>query len=435
MNSKIFILLFLIFFWSDVAFSQKSELFKNDTSININGKGKNFSQESEFISYSEYQKLKKHKDTFSVITISLFTIFIIMFFIAGMRFKKINDKLRAKNSKIGKQRVLIEEQKNRIREKTLDLIVLNKELKENSELREALTEMIVHDMKNPISNILNLSEKNEVKWFAKQMLIMVENILDIKKYEGMLMPLNLKPVHLIRVVNEAISQVALFAHHKNIQINNRIDEKIYVVFDNEILTRVIINFLSNAIKYTPHNGEVRIENELQKNNKIVIRIIDNGIGIKEEKIPYIFDKFNQIIARKTGEARSTGIGLTFCKMAIDANNSEIIVKSIPGKFTSFEFFLEKTEKNVLNDENDITKNIVKVELPELNEDEKNYLLKFYNDLKRKDVYEIGDLKKIISKIDSQYSENILLWKEKLEETIFNCNNDLYKEIVNRIDVN
>jgi len=375
---------------------------------------------------------QENKDILSF-GIVLFTVLIIMFFFAGKKFKKINNKLREKNTEIYAQREKIETQKNHITQKTIDLLVLNKELKENNELREGLMNMIVHDLKNPISNIINISENREITFFAKDMLTMVENILDIKKYEGMLMPLNKKNISLKKNVNEAIKQISIFAEHKNIKILNKVENGLYVLADENILRRIFANLLSNAVKYTFANGTIKIESEILTGDTdtVKVSVTDNGIGIKEESIPLIFNKFSQILARKTGEARSTGIGLSFCKMAVEAHESSINVKSVPKEFTSFNFFLPltKTKMNQSKQSNDSEK----LEIVNLNIEEKKYLQKFYSDLNSTEVYEISELRIITDKIDESFSLNIKKWKSELNKAIYNCNLELYNKLKENIN--
>ncbi len=380
------------------------------------------------------ENLIHEKQIILKVGILILSVFILLFFIAGMQFKKVTNKLKDKNHEIEAQREEIEKQKEHITQKTIDLLVLNKELKENNELREGLTGMIVHDLKNPISNIINLSENREITFFAKNMLIMVENILDIQKYEGMIMPLNLKSIPLKNLVNEAVVQISLYAEHKNIKIENKVSDKIVVSVDEGIIKRVFVNLLSNAVKYTFNNGLINIESEINSKNpdKVKVSVVDNGIGIKEDRIPLIFNKFSQIIARNTGEARSTGIGLTFCKMAVEAHAGKIIVKSVPNEFTSFEFLLSVPKSEMIplvdNNPDNNTRNSY------LNEKDRNYLRTIYSDLKKLEVYEISKLRVILNLIDSQFSENVKIWKDDLNNAIYNCNFELYNELREKINL-
>jgi len=433
MKAKFLIILFIgVLFGSNLNSQNKTSqnnISHNTEKITIGEKSKN----PEYVDFAEYSELKNKKEIFVYVSILLFTIFIIMFFIAGMRFKKINNILREKNIEIEAQRSEIQKQKDKIIQKTMNLLVLNKELKENAELRGGLTNMIVHDLKNPISNIINISEKREITFFAKDMLTMVENILDIQKYEGMVIPLNKKDILLRKNADEAIKQVSIFAERKNIKIRNEINDDIFVSADEAILRRIFVNFLSNAVKYTFANGIIKVESRIlnDKSDRIKVYVTDNGIGIKEESIPLIFNKFNQILARKTGEARSTGIGLTFCKMAVEAHESEIKVKSVPNEFTSFEFELQIAEiKKTQYGHDDI---IEKVNVINLNVDDKTYLRQFYDDFNLLDVYEISELRTVQNIIDENFSENVKKWKNELNKAIYNCNSELYNALKESIN--
>lgn len=351
--------------------------------------------------------------------------------------EKLNQRLFVSNLKIDQQNIdikrqyeEIKEQKKNIIKKTVDLLVVNREQRENLKLREGLTNMIVHDLKNPISNIINLSENKEISFFANDILTMVENILDVQKYEGVIMALKKSSVSLNKIIVDAEKQISLFAQRKNIKIINKIKKNINVFVDADILKRVFINFLSNSIKYSYANQNIIIEGKIINNNRILIKIIDTGIGIKKDKIHLIFDKFSQVMAKKTGSARSSGLGLTFCKMAIQSHGGEINVISDPNKYTIFSFDIELSDKK--NEGFVRVIDEVKDDSFELTEDEKIYLKPFLMDFQKLEVYEIGKLRNIIENIDDEFSEKLSLWKIKLNKAIYNCNSNLYEELVNKI---
>ncbi len=247
-----------------------------------------------------------------------------------------------------------------------------------------------------------------------------------------MMPLNIRDYSLKEISESAKKQVEVFAEHKNIRIENNIPKKYHVRIDEDIIRRVFVNLLSNAIKYTPANGLIKIDFDIKSDKKdfILIKVIDNGIGIRKDKIGIIFNKFKQVMAKKTGLARSTGLGLTFCKMAIKAHDSEIIVESVPGKHTTFSFLFELSPEV---DYDHTTENKIVSELnTKLNKDDKLYLNEFFEELKELDVYEIGKLRKITIQIDENSSKGIHKWKDELEKSIYNCNQELYTDIVNSI---
>ncbi len=353
--------------------------------------------------------------------------------------ERLNHQMFESNLKIDKQNIEvihknkeIKLQSDKLTEKKIDLLVLNREIRKTAKLREGLTNMIVHDLKNPISSIINLTENKEITYFAKEILTMVENILDVQKYEGIMMPLNIRDYSLKDITDSAIKQIEVFAEHKNIKIENKVLKKHFIKVDEDIIRRVFVNLLSNAIKFTPANGFINIDFEIisKEIDSILIKVTDSGIGIRKDKINIIFNKFKQVMAKKTGMARSTGLGLTFCKMAIEAHDSEIVVASVPGKFTTFSFPFKLSEKTNYNNKKE---NKIAFELnTKLNKDDKLYLNEFFEELKELDVYEIGKLRKITIQINENSSIGIQQWKDELEKSIYNCNQELYTDIVNSI---
>lgn len=352
--------------------------------------------------------------------------------------EQLNQQLFASSLKIEQQNYDLKRQYDEIKvqqenviKKTVDLLVVNREQRENLKLREGLTNMIVHDLKNPISNIINLSENKEISFFANDILTMVENILDVQKYEGVNMSLKKISVSLKKIIVDAEKQIALFAERKNIKIINKINNSIIVFVDEEILKRVIVNFLSNSIKYSYANSDIVLDYEIVEINRIKVKVIDTGIGIKKDKIHLIFDKFSQVMAKKTGSARSSGLGLAFCKIAVQSHGGDINVVSNPDEFTIFSFDVElsndKSFENINYFSESNSDNI------NLSFEDKLYLAKFYLELNELEVYEIGKLRDIMGKIDNTLSEKISLWKKELNKSIYNCNSELYKSLISIID--
>jgi len=352
--------------------------------------------------------------------------------------EQLNQQLFASSLKIEQQNYDLKRQYDEIKvqqenviKKTVDLLVVNREQRENLKLREGLTNMIVHDLKNPISNIINLSENKEISFFANDILTMVENILDVQKYEGVNMSLKKISVSLKKIIVDAEKQIALFAERKNIKIINKINNSIIVFVDEEILKRVIVNFLSNSIKYSYANSDIVLDYEIVEINRIKVKVIDAGIGIKKDKIHLIFDKFSQVMAKKTGSARSSGLGLAFCKIAVQSHGGDINVVSNPDEFTIFSFDVElsndKSFENINYFSESNSDNI------NLSFEDKLYLAKFYLELNELEVYEIGKLRDIMGKIDNTLSEKISLWKKELNKSIYNCNSELYKSLISIID--
>jgi len=242
-------------------------------------------------------------------------------------------------------------------------------LQELDNFKEAMTGMIVHDLKNPLNAIIGLSSMNPedemmqmVNSAGNQMLNLVLNILDVQKFENTNVKLNLNEASLYELADEANRQVSLLIKQKKQILNINILPQTIIHTDADITVRVFVNMLTNAIKYTPSGGIISInqeailfnEEDYTKNELIpdsikkqfkfqtpscLISVSDTGQGIPADKIHLVFEKFGQVEAKKSGGVRSTGLGMTFCKMVVEAHGGAIWITSEVGKGTNFYFTL------------------------------------------------------------------------------------------------
>ena len=110
--------------------------------------------------------------------------------------------------------------------------------------------------------------------------------------------------------------------------------------DENIVKRIIINLLNNAMKYAADGGRVKIRAE-NTADKVKVSVIDTGLGIPEEFQEKIFDKYGQLENMRGGVRRGKGLGLTFCRLAVEAHGGNISVESDVGKGSSFIFTLPR----------------------------------------------------------------------------------------------
>jgi len=172
----------------------------------------------------------------------------------------------------------------------------------------------VHDLKNPLNVICGLPDLltdgnvlSLIKRAGGQMYNLVSNILDVQKYENTSMKLRPANISLLGVVKEAIYQTDYLFEDKGIVIHNHIDKEQFIFGDHEVLERVFVNLLTNSIKFTPRNGEIFINAELIEDKKCKISVEDTGVGVPNEMLENIFDKFVQAAAKKSGSSRLTGL--------------------------------------------------------------------------------------------------------------------------------
>ena len=228
-------------------------------------------------------------------------------------------------------------------------------LRQSERQRENLTGMLVHDLRNPLSalmaglDILRLTLANELS--AEQMnlldisrrsgyvlLGMVGELLDISKMEAGKLALNIQPVDLRQLITESVDAERALADAEKIEFRLALSDEVkQVPCDRQLVSRVMLNLLSNAIKYTPSDGTITVTTR-KAGSSIVVEVADTGSGIPREYQQLIFEKFGQV-DQPGQERRGTGLGLPFCKMAVEAHGGQIGVESQAGQGTTIAFTL------------------------------------------------------------------------------------------------
>ncbi len=219
------------------------------------------------------------------------------------------------------------------------------------QLRDDLIHTAIHDLRNPIAAIsgcLNmLSEETDPTDREELLKIMrrgthglqelVNTILDISQLENGQMVLNLLPVNVSQLVGDVLNVQQSLARYYEVSLHNLVPKTLpQVMADPPLIKRVVQNLVDNALKFTPAGGEVTISTAVDHSrHKLHITIHDTGPGIPVQLQDKIFDRFT------TGRSASSGngLGLTFCKMAIEAHEETIEVISSHGAGTMFTFSL------------------------------------------------------------------------------------------------
>jgi signal transduction histidine kinase len=235
-----------------------------------------------------------------------------------------------------------------------------KRLQELESLRDSLVHMLIHDMRTPLTSFSSglqilegMGDLSDVQREcltialngAESLLGMVNDLLDVSKMEAGLLELKLDETDPASLVNGAICQVAHTAQLKRISLGQDLASALPSLHaDTAKLERVLVNLLGNAVQYTPQGGTVTIsvlrgEDVKQMPGTLVFAVADTGRGIPEEAFEKIFEKFGQLEQREAGSPASTGLGLTFCKMAVEAHGGKIWVESELGQGSRFSFVI------------------------------------------------------------------------------------------------
>jgi len=214
----------------------------------------------------------------------------------------------------------IREQKEEIAQQAEELKTSNEKLAELSDYRESLSHMLVHDAKQPLAPLVNSTDATTRK-AAIQVLGMLENILEVQKFENNEVAIVPESLSTNDLITKVLGQVKDLADEKLITIKNSIPLDLTVQADVGYITRILSNLLGNAIKYIPTNSIIQLESEVLIQQKLLkVWVKDNGPGIPDAHKISIFEKFGRIDKK---DQRSTGLGLAFCKLAIEAHEGEI----------------------------------------------------------------------------------------------------------------
>ncbi|MFY9151023.1 MAG: tetratricopeptide repeat-containing sensor histidine kinase [Prolixibacteraceae bacterium] len=238
----------------------------------------------------------------------------------------------------------------------------NLELRESNAAKDKFFAIIAHDLRGPTGNLASFLEylndtftehsPEELKRIvlelsksAENVSVLLENLLiwaqsQLNKIE--FRPTELK---LSDVIQNSIKGIKHSAENKDIAINLKLDDQIYVRADHDMLQTIVRNILSNAIKFSFRESSVTIETEILNKETAAIRIIDNGVGIDAESLSKIFNISNTFHTNGTENEKSTGLGLILVKDFVEKNHGTINIESQKGEGTIVSFTLPAIQGN------------------------------------------------------------------------------------------
>ncbi|EKQ58324.1 MULTISPECIES: PAS domain S-box protein [unclassified Clostridium] len=246
----------------------------------------------------------------------------------------------------------------------------NETLKKSLEMKDEFLSLISHEFRTPINVIstaiqaLNYICGNELSNKVKEylgiirqnnfrQLRLVNNLLDVIRANSGRIKINKRNINIVFLTKAIIESVYDYAAQKgvNVSLTSSFKNKV-IAIDDEKYERVILNLISNAIKFTSEGNSIYVTLRSLK-GKICVEVKDNGIGIPQDKLDVIFEKFGQVDSSLSRQAEGTGIGLSLVKMFVHALGGSISVKSKIGKGSTFTMlFPDKTVADEDNSEKD-----------------------------------------------------------------------------------
>lgn len=228
----------------------------------------------------------------------------------------------------------IEKQKEDIEQKANELNKTNKQLEKLIRFKQDITNMMVHDLKNPLNNVIgfaqlgdDISKHKEIIYSSGwEMQNMIQNILDVEKYGTHQLDIVNRKEGLYKIINSAyeVNQYGIFIN--KIRFESLVPKSQLVYVDREIMERVCANIISNATKYGNYNGVIRVTSQIIHLNEkefCKVEFYNTGEKIPVEQLETIFNPFEQVHSQKGDYSYSTGIGLTYCRLAIEAHHGNI----------------------------------------------------------------------------------------------------------------
>lgn len=224
-----------------------------------------------------------------------------------------------------------------------------------AKLRDELTHMLIHDLRSPLSTLQGLlnvisesladgkvEESSQLVQLAQQsgerMLHLIDDLLNINQLENERIPLNPKVIKIEDLIGQVVKQIEPIVDTAKIMVDIDVDPDLpEIEVDTEYFERVLNNLIDNAYKFTPDGGSIRIwaHKVIQFGETgVIIGVSDSGPGITKQDQSRLFKKFQQVISNK-GRRTGTGLGLVYCKLAVEAHGGKIWVESEPGNGSTF----------------------------------------------------------------------------------------------------
>ncbi|HLM56552.1 MAG TPA: sensor histidine kinase [Pyrinomonadaceae bacterium] len=258
-------------------------------------------------------------------------------------------------AELEEKREQMEALNNRLEASNRELNEANAKLREMSAMKEEFLALTTHDLRSPltvISGVINFfssgrlgdltsEQKNMVQMMERNtqnLIELVNDLLDASKLESGTMRLDAASIELRGLVEELSNQMLPLAREKEIALEERIPEDLpFLKADRAKLRRVLVNLVSNALKFTPRGGRVELNARPEGPGWVRVSVADTGVGIPPDDLSDIFDKYAQARSRATRSEKGTGLGLYITRQLVELHGGRIEVQSEVGKGSTFSF--------------------------------------------------------------------------------------------------
>lgn len=240
---------------------------------------------------------------------------------------------------------------NIINERTHELEISNKELKESLEMKEKTFSIIAHDLRSPVASLVQYSDLmlekfsdsenariiTELQRLSSASLDLIENLLHWGRQQHRNINYHPETVQLAEIINDSLLLMRHPLKEKEINLQVEVPVDLKAWCDSTLLHICIRNLLSNAVKFTPVNGTITVMASADEDT-VAVTVQDSGIGIEKERLSKILSENSESTPGTSGE-RGTGLGLVVVKEMTKINKGALVIESKPGRGTSAKFTL------------------------------------------------------------------------------------------------
>lgn len=353
--------------------------------------------------------------------------------------RQLNRILQGKNNELENRNIEIADQAKRILANNQEILNQKIDLEKLNDFKEFTLGTIIHDLKTPLNAIILQSHEAETRKAGQKMLRLVHNLLDIQKLEEAKMPIHYNIIDAKSLIERSLDEVDLLLQDKGLILDILQEHEIIFEGDFDLLERSLTNLLTNAIKFSPAGATITISAKTS-GNSVLISVADQGPGIAKEKQSLLFQKYSQIESRNSGKTKSTGLGLTFCKLAVEALHGKLELTSQEGQGAVFTMILPIPHH--LNSSNlnftvtvnsgapcdSCQKENEKKFAIKLSTRTKEFLTPYLDNLKQFEIFEISEILEYIEQIPNHYEE-VKPWKTALTQAVQTFNKNSYNKLL------
>ncbi len=240
-----------------------------------------------------------------------------------------------------------------LRQKNVELEEQYHRAEAASRMKSAFLANVSHELRTPLTAVIGFTEllvdgkggdvSSEQRDFlqdilanGKHLLSLINDVLDLARVEAGMMPIRPERICLPDVIRETVAGVRVMAANRQIGLTVDIQmSAIEVYLDPQKLKQILLNYLSNALKFTPPGGEIVVRALLVENSRLRLEVHDSGVGISQDDIKLLFQDFHQLDGGLSKQVQGTGLGLALTKRLVEAQGGKVGVISSQGGGSTF----------------------------------------------------------------------------------------------------